>query len=254
MSEITIFYAVMFGFVILGIIVFIVLFFISAPYGRHTRSGWGPKIPNRWGWLLMEAPASLLFLIYFLIGDNPVNLTAIVFLIIWESHYLHRAFIYPFIMKSRGKMPILIMSFAMIFNLFNTFIQGRWLFHFAPSELYGIEWLWDPRFIIGLGLFVVGYVINRRSDVQLIRLKEESGGEYRIPKGGLYNLISCPNYFGEIILWAGWAILTWSLSGLVFLFWTIANLLPRARTNHLWYRNTFDDYPPERKALFPFIF
>ena len=31
--------------------------------------------------------------------------------------------------------------------------------------------------------------------------------------------LSAPNYFGEIIEWLGWAILTWSLSGIVFLIW-----------------------------------
>jgi len=40
---------------------------------------------------------------------------------------------------------------------------------------------------------------------------------------------------------------------MVFAFWTIANLLPRARANHAWYKATFPDYPPERKALFPLV-
>ena len=40
-------------------------------------------------------------------------------------------------------------------------------------------------------------------------------------------------------------------SGLAFAVWTIANLAPRARSNHLWYRQTFPDYPAERKALLP---
>ena len=40
----------------------------------------------------------------------------------------------------------------------------------------------------------------------------------------MHKYISAPNYFGEIVEWIGWAILTWSISGLVFALWTIANL------------------------------
>jgi hypothetical protein len=47
--------------------------------------------------------------------------------------------------------------------------------------------------------------------------------------------------------------MTWSWAGLAFAYWTVANLLPRARANHVWYKQTFADYPPERKALFPGI-
>jgi 3-oxo-5-alpha-steroid 4-dehydrogenase 1 len=63
--------------------------------------------------------------------------------------------------------------------------------------------------------------------------------------------VSSPNYLGEIIEWTGWAIATWSLAGFSFALYTFANLAPRAFANHRWYRETFDDYPPDRKALIP---
>ena len=74
---------------------------------------------------------------------------------------------------------------------------------------------------------------------------------YSICNEGLYRWISCPNYFGEIIIWTGWALATWSLAGLAFAVWTFANLAPRARAHHIWYRRQFPDYPPERKSLLP---
>jgi hypothetical protein len=58
---------------------------------------------------------------------------------------------------------------------------------------------------------------------------------------------------GEILIWIGWAIATWSLAGLSFAAWTIANLLPRAKAHHEWYHKKFPEYPPERKALIPGI-
>ena len=62
-----------------------------------------------------------------------------------------------------------------------------------------------------------------------------------------------PNYFGEIIEWAGFALATWSLPGLAFAIYTAANVGPRALSHHRWYREKFGDYPPKRKALIPFV-
>jgi 3-oxo-5-alpha-steroid 4-dehydrogenase 1 len=31
------------------------------------------------------------------------------------------------------------------------------------------------------------------------------------------------------------------------------NLLPRALSHHKWYNEEFDGYPPERKAVVPFV-
>ena len=56
------------------------------------------------------------------------------------------------------------------------------------------------------------------------------------------------------IKWTGWAIMTWSFPGLIFALWTFANLAPRARSNHKWYKETFDNYLKNRKALIPFIY
>ena len=85
------------------------------------------------------------------------------------------------------------------------------------------------------------------------KMKRENPEEYVIPKGWLFNYISCPHYFGEIIEWAGWALLTWSLPGLAFFVFTFANLFPRALSSHKWYRRNFADYPSERKAVIPCI-
>ena len=62
-----------------------------------------------------------------------------------------------------------------------------------------------------------------------------------------------PNYLGECIEWLGWAIMTWSFSGFVFALWTTFNLLPRALKHHSWYKEKFNDYPKERKAIIPKI-
>ena len=229
---------------------FVALFFVAAPYGRHTRSGWGPTIGNRLGWIVMEAPAALLFAAAFVFGEHSRTAAALVFCGLWEAHYVHRAFIYPLRLRGRGKrMPVAVVGMALMFNGVNACLNGCYIFDLSGG--YPDSWLRDPRFVAGLGLFLTGFIVNRQADHTLRTLREPGESGYQIPHGGLYRWVSCPNYLGEIVEWVGWAVATWSLPGLAFAVWTLANLAPRALAHHAWYQAHFADYPPERRALLP---
>ena len=263
MTEKVFFHWLLISWFVLAAAIFIALFFVNAPYGRYTRRGWGPLLNNRIAWLLMESVASLGFAAFFIFGndinmvapedalpDSDVNLVSWVFLALWEAHYIHRAFIYPFGLRgTTDKMPITVVMMGVFFNSANAYLNGRYLFSFSGG--YSQTWLNDPRFIAGVLLFISGFIINRQSDNTLRLLRKNTANGYAIPRGGLYRWISCPNYLGEISIWTGWAIATWSLPGLAFALWTAANLAPRARANHAWYKNNFDSYPENRKALLP---
>ncbi len=252
MSEREFFQILLIGFTGVGIVIFVVLFFTPAPYGRHSRSGWGPRLNNRWGWFFMEAPSALLFLVYFLFGQRK-DVVPILLLIVWQSHYCYRAFAYPFTLSNRRNMPVSIVLFAIVFNLINSYIQGRWIYTFAPATAYTKEWMTDIRFLLGICIFYSGFFIAKRADDILRTLKKSGGADYKIPGKRLFRYVSCPNYLGEIIEWFGWALAVWSVPGLVFALWTVFNLLPRARSHHFWYKKTFSNYPDNRKALIPYV-
>ena len=96
--------------------------------------------------------------------------------------------------------------------------------------------------------------INIKSDNILIKLREKNGTGYHIPEGFLFNKISSPNYFGEILEWLGWFIMTLSPAGLVFFIWTMANLIPRAKSNHEWSIKNIEGYPNNRKKVIPYLY
>lgn len=254
MTEAAFFQQLLWGFGVSALVNFPIAFFVNAPYGRFvTQNVPGPMLDNRWGWVIMEAPAAIVFALCFIFGERQTSLMAWLFFVLWEAHYVQRSFIYPFSLRgSKKQIPLLIVVASFIFNLINGYLNGRYLFTFAPN--YSIEWLSDPRFILGVGLFTLGYVINRHSDYILTHLRAPGESGYKIPQGGLYRWVSAPNYLGEIVEWMGWALATWSLPGLVFAVWTISVLAPRARAIHHWYKARFTDYPPERRALLPFVF
>jgi len=252
MSESSFFNGLILAWFALSAMIFISLFFIVAPYGRHAARGWGLRISSQAGWVIMESIAPVVFAICFILGNNRNTICGIVFLVLWEAHYIHRAYIYPLSRRDSNKsIPLAVVCLGFIFNSVNGYLNGRYIF--VLSNGYPNSWLWDPRFISGMILFIVGFVINRQSDLTLRDLRGPGETGYRIANTGLFRWISCPNYLGEIIIWSGWALATWSLAGLSFAVWTAANLVPRARAHHRWYRKNFPDYPVQRKSLVPGI-
>lgn len=235
-----------------GIASFAVLWCIPAPYGRHGRQGWGPALPARPAWLLMEQPAFWLPLLCFLLGGAERGPAQAAFLAFWLLHYGQRTFLYPFLLPASARpFPALLVLLGALFNTLNGYAIGYGLFQSGAH--YPDGWLLSAAFLCGSALFLAGFLANLHSDAVLRRLKAAGGGAYQIPRGGLHRWVSSPNYLGEIAEWAGFAVLSWSLPGLAFAFFTFCNLAPRARVNRRWYRERFPDYPRERKALIPFL-
>ncbi|HUT78896.1 MAG TPA: DUF1295 domain-containing protein [Polyangia bacterium] len=252
MEEPAVYRLLLFGIFAVAAITAVALLFVVAPYGRHLRVGWGPGLPARTGWLLMESPAVLTMGVLFLVSDRTADVVAIAFLALWQLHYLNRTLIFPLRMRAEGKrMPVAVALLAVVFNVWNGYLNGRWFFTLGPQR--DASWIHDPRFVAGAALFLAGMAINHHSDGILRRLRGSGESGYRIPRGGLFRFVSMPNYLGELLEWSGWAIATWSLGGLSFAVFTAANLVPRALTNHRWYKAEFPDYPSERKAIIPFV-
>ncbi len=235
-----------------GTLAFFVLLFISAPYGRHFRPGWGPSINATAAWLLMEAPAPICFALVYFRSNNAANTVPLVLLALFMTHYVYRAFIYP--LRVRGgqkRKPLLTVALAFVFNVCNGSANAFAITELAPHLTPA--WLTDPRFIVGVTLFVTGYTINHQSDAILRNLRAPGETGYKIPYGGLYRWVTSPNYLGELIEWTGFALAAWTAPAAAFLYFTATNLVPRSVSHHKWYLERFSDYPPERRAMIPFI-
>lgn len=257
----TTYFWVHFGLIILGFIVafatLIGQWINPAPYGKHERNdvNWGPMIPQRIGHMLSDAvPGVLMFsLVFFLYSPKesekgPINY---VFFCLFLIHTVHRGIIHPLMM--RYKNPKVALGITIGGGVPNV------LYHWLNANHIGVAgyhstYYYDPRFILGLLFFVLGFIINRWADWKLRSLRHIKGSKgYYIPYGGLYELISCPNYFGELVQWIGWTLATWSLAGFVWTCFSAATFFTRSRHNHQWYKDQFQDYPPNRRALIPFI-
>ncbi len=208
----------------------------------------GPNIDPRWGWLLMELSALAVFpAVYFAAGVR--HAVGDVLVALWLAHYVHRTLVWPwFVQRQARPFPAVTAASGFFFNLVNGAFLGWFMARIAD---YAASWFSDPRFVAGAAFFLAGAALNVSSDYRLSSLRARADGGAVLPRGGAFNLVSCPNLTGEIVEWIGFALMSWSLPGLAFALWTAANLIPRALWRHRWYREKFPGYPPRRRAVIP---
>lgn len=241
---------------IIAVIVFVALYFVTAGYGVFYNKKWGFAIPNKIGWILMESPVFIAMILLCVLSERDTNLVCLIFLILFEIHYFHRSFIFPFLIRGKSVMPLSVILMGMVFNTLNALMQGGWIFYVSPENMYEISWLTTPQFIIGTLIFFAGMIINIHSDYIIRHLRKPGDTKHYLPKKGMFRYVTSANYFGEFVEWLGFAILTWSLSGAVFALWTFANLAPRAAKIYDNYKKEFGDELDTKKVkrIIPFIY
>lgn len=234
--------------------------FVRTPYGRFADESFGVSLDPRLGWFLMELPASLSFVYFFLQGPNAATPFALCVLFVWLVHYANRGFIMPALMRvpvgQKSSFSLMLVVIGWVVTSIHGYLNATWASNHAGH--LGFAWFADPRFIFGIALYYTAFLANLHSDyiVRQLRTQEEIARgikRYRIPNGGLFRYVSNPSYLTEILFWVGFSVFTWSLAGVYVLAITMANLIPRAVSTHAWYQETFPDYPRQRKILIPFV-
>ncbi|MBL6929131.1 MAG: DUF1295 domain-containing protein [Rhodospirillales bacterium] len=110
-----------------------------------------------------------------------------------------------------------------------------------------------------LGLYFYGSYLNTWSEYQRRRFKSNAANEGRLFTQGLFRLSRNINYFGDVVLFSGLALVTgvWAmlaiplLMALNFVFF----IIPQKETYlSQKYGAPFDDYARHTKTLIPFVY
>ena len=123
----------------LAVVVFIALYQVKAGYGILIDKSWGITISNKWAWMIMEAPVFIAMCWFWVMSPRKWDLVPFIFFLLFQIHYLQRSFIFPWLIKGKSRMPVLIMLMGIVFNLANAFIQGQWIFFLAPETMYTLS-------------------------------------------------------------------------------------------------------------------
>jgi len=230
---------------------------VRASYGRYSSDSYLSKVavPARIAWFLQELPSLIIPIIAIwtvFFNHSPISFGSnnIIILGMFIGHYANRSLIYPCLINGGKPTPLHLFILGIIFCTWNGYIQG---FYHAKYVNYTENHFWNIRSILGIALFFIGVYINVSSDRILRNLRKLGENDYKIPFGGMFELVSGANFFGEIIEWIGYATFARTHTAWAFSMFTIANTVPRAIQHHKWYHEHFKNYPQQRKAVFPYL-
>ncbi len=238
----------------MGLIVFISLYFVDAGYGKFRSNKWGYSVSNRLGWFLMEVPA----LVAVAVGcmGNTFNWLQVLFLSMYAMHYVYRSFIFPFLLKGNSRMPLSIIAMGALFNSMNGGLLCASVLMF-PREGYAtpMQYITGWNFWLGLAIFFFGMYTHMRADHTIRNLRKPGDTRHYLPTGGLFDLVTSANYLGELLEWTGFAIMLANPAAWMFVWWTAANLVPRAHAINRRYREEFGEaLVAGRKRIIPYIY
>jgi len=103
-------------------------------------------------------------------------------------------------------------------------LQGLWVFMTLLAALIAVTGPasadWDVWATLGLVVWVSGFAIEAVADRQKSAFKADPANQGRFIQHGLWAWSRHPNYFGEIVLWTGVAVMaTPAMSGWQWLGW-----------------------------------
>ena len=125
----------------------------------------------------------------------------------------------------------------------------------------------DAFFAAGLALWLAGFAFEVTADTQKTRFRADPANEGKFISSGLWSISRHPNYFGEIVLWIGIAVIAFpALSGwqfitlispvfVIFLLTRVSgiNMLERAGKQRWGDNPDYQAYLDSTPALVPLV-
>ncbi|OAY81422.1 3-oxo-5-alpha-steroid 4-dehydrogenase 2 [Ananas comosus] len=215
-----------------------------------TRSNAGSRrLPSREGMLLLYAPALVAALASFAIPGAVVGERARWLSAALSIHFFKRVMEVLFIHQYSGHMLLgsaLPISFSYFIST-ATMIYAQYLTQPMSEPASDLKY-------IGVALFFLGLAGNFYHHYLLSKLRKQGEKEYKIPRGGLFDLVVCPHYLFEILGFFGVSLISQTVYAFSFTFGTMFYLIGRSYATRKWYLSKFDQFPKHVKALIPYVF
>ena len=83
----------------------------------------------------MESPVFIAMCVLWLMSGRTWEAGPLALFVLFQAHYLQRAFIFPLLLRGESKMPLGIVVMGMAFNTLNALMQGGWIFYVSPEAI-----------------------------------------------------------------------------------------------------------------------
>eukprot|EP00735_Rhodelphis_limneticus_P005835 TRINITY_DN17886_c0_g1::TRINITY_DN17886_c0_g1_i1::g.11823::m.11823 TRINITY_DN17886_c0_g1::TRINITY_DN17886_c0_g1_i1::g.11823 ORF type:complete len:282 (-),score=67.78,sp/Q55C17/TECR_DICDI/29.20/3e-33,Steroid_dh/PF02544.11/5.2e+02,Steroid_dh/PF02544.11/9.6e-30,DUF1295/PF06966.7/11 TRINITY_DN17886_c0_g1_i1:199-1014(-) len=195
--------------------------------------------------------AVLVYSLFFVTSSGQIHKSTtwqISMMMAWQMHYFKRVFEVFFVhVYSDHTMSISEALLEHIYYITFSAVVAYQInlpsFHLPPMYI----------FLPALSGFVFGEAGNFYCHLLLASLREEDDQARFSPDGFLFDYVSCPHYFFEMLTWISFGFMASTFGAYVWAGVCTIVLILRALERHRKYHAMFSNYPPERKAIIPFI-
>ena len=215
---------------------------------------------------------SLSLIFYFLITTQNViklrSLTVFMLISIWSIRLGYFLFSRIIREKQDKRFANLKKSFSKFFVTWT--VSGMWVFITSLNGLTvivnNVSYYNDFFYFIGLIIWIVGFLIEVISDEQKRRFKMNIENKNKFISTGLWKISRHPNYFGEMLIWIGIALISFptlvgfqyfTLISPIFVIWLLTNIsginLLEEKADLKWGQITsYIEYKENTPILIPF--
>lgn len=193
--------------------------------------------------------------------NSTLNYTQIVAMTLFIIHFIKRELETLFVHKfSNGYMPLRNIFKNTGYYTACAYYIAYYVLHplyTAPSVAGQDTKTWTNIFA---ALVVVMMICNLICHIILSNLRPPGTTIRKIPRGFLFELVSCPNYTVEIAMWIFYGFMTLTVSSFFFALVGGGQMFVWAVKKHINYKKEFNGkdgkelYPRNRKVIIPFVY
>ncbi|XP_062025253.1 uncharacterized protein LOC133741346 [Rosa rugosa] len=218
------------------------------------------NISSRRGMQITYTPAFLASLTSLVFFPRYGDIRYLLFSSCLTIHFLKRLLEVQFVHKYSGGMALDTAIFICLsyFTSTATMIYAQHLnITQGPEPQIDLKYPGILLFLLGIsGNFYHHYLLSRMrssSSSSPSNSKSNDVMDYKIPRGGLFELVVCPHYLFEIIGFVGFSFISQTLYAFAFAVGTAFYLTGRSYATRRWYLSKFKHFPQNVKALIPYL-
>jgi len=122
-------------------------------------------------------------------------------------------------------------------------------------RLDGVSHVINLKSLFGFSVFLLGCYLEHKTLKAFAHMRVKGGlksDDHGLPANFfMFDLVSCPHYLGEVLVYSGLFLMCprWR----VLVVYNVFAHVMLASSSHCWYATRFRDYPGSRKALVPYL-
>ncbi|KAK2549736.1 Very-long-chain enoyl-CoA reductase [Acropora cervicornis] len=221
-------------------------------YSKFAPEG---QMNPRLGWALCYGLPAVVQIALWYSAGMPQSTYQLVAMGTYVVHFLKRVLEALFVHKYSKKWSFFSALQVSLFYTLGSAVQHYWCNVYTDEDLAAKLSSDDLALIVGFVLYLIGEFLNGYHHYELACLRPAAGSAtYSVPESALFRFVVCPHYCFELVAWFGMAVVCQHFG--IYLGWMVmvTYLAGRSHQTQQWYQKKIDNFPTDRRNMFPGIY